>query len=501
MTIIAKRAFRKRPRAPKWLKCRIDYSTLAILATVLVGFAFATLNTAHARGLDIRLHDRSVVSKVRITHDKSLTVRLDRPVADAMIANPDIADVVPLTAQSVYLVGKKIGLTRLTLLDSQKNLVGIIEIEVSYDIDALRLELVRNVPGGDFTIRTANGRIILSGTVADAVALARVSDIVKQFAPDHFLNSMTVRAPQQVLLEVRFVEAQRSAGRDLGLAWDARSGRFRGLSGATPAPGQPILTGASLLSAVPSGAIPFGTFLARVLDNGLTADAVVQALERRGLARRLAEPNLVTLSGDTANFLAGGEYPFPVQAELGKISIEFKKFGVGLAFTPTVLSAGQINLKIEPEVSDLDYSNVLTVNNISIPSLVVRRAHTTVELRDGQSFAVAGLLQTKHNKSVRELPWIGQVPVLGSLFKSASYEKEESDLVIIVTPRLVRPVPPGQRLATPHDKMLPGNDRDYFGRGKLEIPVRPDPVHGHMLPADGSWSTQTKRDGTYDPVK
>lgn len=474
---------------------------LAALCLLVGATAFQGTSGARARGLDIRLHDRSLVSKVRVTHDKSLTIKLDRPVAEALIANQEIADVVPLTAQSIYLVGKKIGLTRLTLLDAQKNLVGIVEIEVAYDVDALKQELTRNIPGGDFVIRTANGRIILSGTVADAVALTRVTDIVKQFAPDHFLNSMTVRAPQQVLLEVRFVEAQRSAGRDLGLSWDGRSKRFHGMTGATPEPGASILTGAALLSGLPSGNIPFGTFLARVLDNGFTADLVVQALEKKGLARRLAEPNLVTLSGDTANFLAGGEYPFPVQADQGKITIEFKKFGVGLAFTPTVLGAGQINLKIEPEVSDLDYSNVLNIGGVSVPSLVVRRAHTTVELRDGQSFAIAGLLQTKHRKNANQLPWIGQVPVLGALFKSSSYEKEESDLVIIVTPRLVRPAAPGQRLATPHDKVLAGNDRDFFARGKMEIEHKPSPHIGHMLPDETNWTTRTRKESSNDPIK
>jgi pilus assembly protein CpaC len=166
-----------------------------------------------------------------------------------------------------------------------------------------------------------------------------------------------------------------------------------------------------------------------------------------------------------------------------------------------VLGAGQINLKIEPEVSDLDYSNVLNIGGVSVPSLVVRRAHTTVELRDGQSFAIAGLLQTKHRKNANQLPWIGQVPVLGALFKSSSYEKEESDLVIIVTPRLVRPAAPGQRLATPHDKVLAGNDRDFFARGKMEIEHKPSPHIGHMLPDETNWTTRTRKESSNDPIK
>ena len=172
-----------------------------------------------------------------------------------------------------------------------------------------------------------------------------------------------------------------------------------------------------------------------------------------------------------------------MQADNNKITLEFKKFGVGLAFTPTVLADRQINWKIEPEVSDLDQNNAFTlVNGISVPSLVVRRANTTVELRDGQSFAIAGLLQTKHRKNHNQIPWLGDVPVLGTLFRSASYEKEESDLVIIVTPHLVRPAVPGQKLATPLDQRVASNDADFFLRGKHEIPVRdPTVKSGHIL--------------------
>jgi pilus assembly protein CpaC len=447
------------------------------------------------------------------------------------------------------VVGKKIGMTRLTLLDGDKRLLGIYEVEVSYDIAGLREELRRSVPGGDIQLRTANGRILLGGMVPDAAALAKTIDITEQFtasceahqlkevseavgskpapaakgpagpatasmqqagantqrsgpASKCYVNLLAVRAPQQVLLEVRFVEAQRTAARDLGLSWDARSNRFHGLSGAVPIPITPgVLASPALLTAFPSTNIPFGTFVARLLDNGTQADLIVQALEKKGLARRLAEPNLVTLSGDTANFLAGGEFPFPVQADDRRITLEFKKFGVGLAFTPTVLAEGQINLKIEPEVSDLDPNNAFTlVNGISVPALVVRRASTTVELRDGQSFAIAGLLQTKHIKEHNQLPWIGNVPVLGALFRSASYQKEESDLVIIVTPRLVRPAVPGQKLLTPLDQKLASNDRDFFLRGKHEIPKHYPAPYGHILEIDG-WATSTTLEKTHAPQK
>jgi pilus assembly protein CpaC len=231
-----------------------------------------------------------------------------------------------------------------------------------------------------------------------------------------------------------------------------------------------------------SNNVPFGAAIARLLDGGTKADVIVQALEKRGLARRLAEPNLVALSGDTASFLAGGEFPFPVAAENNRITVEFKKFGVGLAFTPTVLDDGLINVKIEPEVSELDPTTTIRVENVEVPSLIIRRAQTTIELRDGQSFAVAGLLSANNFKNQKQLPWIGEVPVLGTLFRSAAFQKKETDLVIIVTPHLVKPARPGEKLVTPLDGRVSSNDREFFLRGQQEVKVgRPQAFHGHIL--------------------
>jgi pilus assembly protein CpaC len=223
----------------------------------------------------------------------------------------------------------------------------------------------------------------------------------------------------------------------------------------------------------------------RMISGGLNIDVIVNALEEKGLARALAEPNLVALSGDTASFLAGGEYPVPVPGLLGSVTIDYKRYGVGLAFTPTVLSDGLINLKIEPEVSQLDVSNPVQVAGISVPPLIVRRASTTVELRDGQSFVIGGLLQSKGQSQLQQLPWIGDVPVLGALFRSAQYQKNETDLIIIVTPRIVRPARPDDPLKTPLDNTLPPNDVDVFLMGKVEVErgqaVPPRAFVGHIL--------------------
>jgi pilus assembly protein CpaC len=213
-------------------------------------------------------------------------------------------------------------------------------------------------------------------------------------------------------------------------------------------------------------------------SNGGSVDLLISALETKGLARRLAEPNLTTLSGDAARFLAGGEFPVPVASTAGTaglvptVTIEFKKFGVELAFVPTVLSRGVINLRVEPSVSELDFANAVQIAGTIIPALTRRDARTTVELRDGQSFAIAGLLQTRNRQDVSQLPWIGSVPVIGSLFSSKSYQQQETDLVIIVTPRLVAPAAPGQQLASPLDSRLPANDVDFFLNGQMEVRKR-----------------------------
>jgi pilus assembly protein CpaC len=209
------------------------------------------------------------------------------------------------------------------------------------------------------------------------------------------------------------------------------------------------------------------------INNVTNVDILISALESKGLVKRLAEPDLMALSGDTASFLAGGEIPVPV-AQPGSsgaaptVTIEYKPFGVQLTFMPTVLATGVINLRLAPSVSEVDTQNTVQVNGTTVPSIIKREARTTVELRDGQSFAIAGLLQSENVEAISQLPWLGSLPVLGALFRSTSYQKHETDLVIIVTPHLVKPAPPGAHLATPFDQHLPGNDVDVFAMGQLD---------------------------------
>jgi pilus assembly protein CpaC len=414
----------------------------------------------------------SSLVQLLVTVDKAKTVGCDQEFIEVLVANPTIADVIALSNKQVYVLGKKAGITSISLVGTNKKVIGLVNVEVAHDVDSLTQRLRKFVPNSEIVVTSVNGKVLLTGTVPDTPSVSRAVAIAEQVAPGAVTNAMTVRGSQQVQLEVRFIEATRNSERDLGVEWsiigkNGRSGVFTGLTG--------LLANSD----------PFGVAVARVLDNGTTADVLIRALEKRGLARRLAEPNLTALSGDTASFLAGGEFPIPVQADNNRVTLEYKKFGVSLAFTPTVLGEGLINLKIEPEVSELDPTSSIRINEVEVPGLMVRRTQTTLELRDGQSFAIAGLLYTNHFKNQAQLPWIGEVPVLGTLFRSAAFQRKETDLVIIVTPRLVKPARPGQHLATPFDRRLPSNDAEFFLSGQQEVSAaKPEQGRGHFLTFD-----------------
>jgi len=448
------------------------------LAVALAASILGWVGDAYAQSKIIQISGSDRTAMVTVPIGKSQDVRADTSFVDIIVGDPEVADVNPLTDRALSILGKKIGTTRVSVYSEGKKLVGIFDVEVSYDITRLTNELQRRFPGSRIQASTVNGRIMLSGEVADAMTLDKAVTIARQFGPE-IINTVSVASPQQVLLEVRFVEIARTAGRELGIQWNRFGNRSTtNIGSMQPAAALPI-QGPSSSSEIPvgevaagvlSGTSPFGFMLGRIISNGVTTDVLINALEQKGIARSLAEPNLVALSGDTASFLAGGEYPIPVSGSFGQISVDYKKYGVGLAFTPTVLGQSLINIKIEPEVSQIDTTHSIAVaNGIAVPALIVRRASTTVELRDGQSFVIGGLLQTDNKNQIEQLPWLGSVPVLGALFSSKSYQKNETDLAIIVTPRLVRPARPGDVLKTPADDTMQPNDVDFFLLGKTEV--------------------------------
>ena len=475
-----------------WLRDLAIALAIALAATLLF-----VAGDAYAQDRIIQISGNNHTAMVTVTLGKSQDVRTGTSFVDVMVGDPEVADVNPLTDHTLSILGKKIGTTRVQVYAEGKKLIGIFDVEVSYDISRLTNELKRRFAGSHLQASSVNGRIMLSGEVADAATLDKAVTLARQFGPE-IINSVSVSSPQQVMLEVRFIEISRTASRELGVQWNRFGGNsIANIGNQVPAGQLPItpsggnstfsnpgatngnggvnssgtvMSSAAVAAGVLSGASPFGFAIARIAGGGVLTDVAINALEQKGVARSLAEPNLVALSGDTASFLAGGEYPIPVAGNLGQITVDYKKYGVGLSFTPTVLGRGLINLKIEPEVSSIDYTHPVAISaTVSVPSLIVRRASTTVELRDGQSFVLGGLLQSNNQNSIDQLPWLGSVPVLGALFSSKSYQKNETDLVIVVTPHLVRPARPGDVIRTPADDTLPPNDPDFFLLGKTEV--------------------------------
>jgi pilus assembly protein CpaC len=427
----------------------------------------------------ISVSEEANAGEVAVPINKSQVLRSDRAFARALIGNPEIADVLPLTNRSLHLLGKKMGTTTLTLYDRSNMLIAVMDVVVGPDVISLKRQLADLMPGTSVGARISNDAIVLDGTVANSIAADRAVQIAETYAPGKVVNMMSLGSAQQVMLEVRFSEIKRSALKQIGVGLFAGSngaGNFGGVSGGgaslTPDPE----TGAGVLKL---GAITesFGILTKRFGAFGLNIDAALDALERKGAVTTLAEPTLVALSGETASFLAGGEFPVPV-AQSGSngsnnsnaLTVEFKPFGVSLAFTPTVLADGVINMIVAPEVSSIDRSASIVIGNLTIPGLSTRRAKTVVELRDGESFALAGLLRNDFQDTVRQFPGLGSIPIIGALFRSTSFQRDETELVIIVTPRLVKPVRAGM-LKAPTDRVKEPNEAELLLLGRTDTGV------------------------------
>ncbi len=455
--------------APKLLLGRTAF-LVALAGAVTLPTAPATAQAV------ITASDAGRAGEVEVPLNKSQVIRADRPFARALVGNPEIADVLPLTDQSLYVLGKKNGTTSLTLYDRRNTLIAVIDVVVGPDVIGLKRQLSELIPGDGVGARISNESIVLEGLVSSAVAADRAVRLAETYAPGKVVNMLSVGASQQVMLEVRFSEVKRSALKQIGAGFFVGndSGSFSGAIGGGASLG-PDADGVSQLTL---GAIAdsFGILTKRFGAFGLNFDAAFDALQRQGAITTLAEPTLVALSGETATFLAGGEFPIPVVQDGGgdsssrSITVQFKPFGVSLAFTPTVLADGVINMVVAPEVSSIDPTASVTISNLRIPGLQTRRARTVLELKDGQSFALAGLLRRDFQDTVRQFPLLGSIPIIGALFRSTNFQREETELVITVTPRLVRPVKAGT-LALPTDRVKPPNDMDLFLNGRTDTGV------------------------------
>jgi pilus assembly protein CpaC len=369
---------------------------------------------------------------IRVPKNKSVAFHLDAPAGKIVMTQSDIAEIVATTDQSFYVRGKAIGSTNLLIYDRDLHLTRVIDVNVGYDAAGLLQDLQATLPGEHIRVTPLGGGLLLTGEVSTNNAAERALALAEQTAPKAVTSAMIIRQAQEIALDVRIVEVDRTALKDFGIDLSAGTNS-----------GGIVFSAAQGLIGSPT---PAGVLTLKPAIAGGSLTATLRALEQKGVARTLAKPNLTALSGEDASFLAGGEIPVPVPTGInGGIGIEYRQFGVQLHFTPTLHPDGLIRLKVAPEVSQLDKADGVTIVGYQVPALTIRRASTTVELRDGQSFAIAGLFQHSFSDSIDQLPGVGKLPVIGALFRSSNWQKNETELVIIVTPRLVNsdaPLPP-----------------------------------------------------------
>jgi pilus assembly protein CpaC len=432
----------------------------------LLGLALSTTAMTMVTAQTLRIMEGAPTSALNVPMNRAVVVESDTPFAELSIANPGIADISTLSDRTIYVLGKAPGRTTLTLLAADGQLIANVEVQVAPDVAEFKERLRQILPGESIEVRTANDGIVLSGTVSSTAKLDRALDLAQRYAPERVSNLMSVGGTQQVMLKVRFAEMNRSVAKNLSSSVGINTVGSDG-SGTI---GTGILTeGSNLINLFdddPDTNVSSSNQSEGSFGFGITAGAVefavfLEALESKGMVRTLAEPNLTALSGQEAKFLAGGEYPIPVATGDGQIAIEYKPFGVELNFTPVVVDGDIINLTINASVSSIDNTITLEAEGFTINAFRRRETSTTVEMRDGESFAIAGLLQDDFRDLNGQVPWLGDVPVLGALFRSSEYQRAQSELVIIVTPHLVTPTR-GEAFALPTDRVRIPTERELF---------------------------------------
>jgi len=406
----------------------------------------------------------SEVQRFELGVGKSKVVDLTTSIKRASLANPEVADTVVLSPKQIYLTGKAIGITTLTLWKENGELFSAFDVRVSPDLSQLREQLHKILPDEPGILVTAtHDHISLSGTISNLAHQSRALEIAEPYAPKKVVNLLQVGGAQQVMLEVRVAEMDRNLIRRLGvnIAGVGQGNNFgvTALNNITTLAGDG--TAANPLSQLITGAV---SALVHFHTGDITWTGFIDALKQEDAIKVLAKPTLVAVSGQEAQFLSGGEFPFPIPQAFGVITIQYKKFGVGLSFTPTVLANNRISIAVAPEVSELDFSNALQIQGFNVPTIATRRATTVVELADGQSFAIAGLLRDNMRETVQKFPVLGDIPVLGALFRSSRYQKNQTELVIIVTPHYVKPMDVAQ-LALPTDTFVEPNDWEFYLMG------------------------------------
>ncbi|HTJ63817.1 MAG TPA: type II and III secretion system protein family protein [Alphaproteobacteria bacterium] len=477
------------------------------LTRTAVALALGTLalNTlASAPTATAQVYVRPSGTPIGIEVGKGLLINLQRDADTVFVADPTVADVQVKSPKLIYLYGKEPGNTSLYAVDAQQTVLLSRPVSVKRDVTELQSALHQLAPDGNVRVSSVNKSLVLSGNVGSSVAAEEARHLASTFVGDEnqLVNHVTVSSPYQVNLRVRIAEVTRTVTKELGINWETmlRSGGFAfGLATGNPVLGaassstsgqitNPFVPGVTNTGIYPNSTNPAyftrnagagGTSTDSIIlgnnSPGANVNSVIDALDQNGLVNILAEPSLTAMSGETASFLAGGEFPIIIPGgSLGQTTVEFKQYGVSLAFTPVVLNGGRISLRVRPEVSQLTNTGAVEISGINIPALTTRRTETTVELASGQSFAIGGLLQNNLSDTVNKLPGLGDLPILGPLFRSTQFQRNESELVIIVTPYLVQPS--DQRIATPLDGFQAPHDVDLYLNGQTSHTPPPGAV-------------------------
>ncbi|MDP5326815.1 MAG: type II and III secretion system protein family protein [Paracoccaceae bacterium] len=437
---------------------------LRLVQILVMGVAVMVGASQTVLGQTLRVKSNPTDSTILVSLNRAVVVESDVPFAELSIANPGIADIATLSNTSIYLLGKAPGGTTMTLLRGDGSLIANVEVLVTADLGEFKGLLREILPSEPIEVRAANDGIVLSGQVSSAAKLDRALQLAERYAPGRVSNLMVVGGTQQVMLKVRFAEMQRSVSKSLTGSLGLR-GTVGQASGVTVVEGatNSLMTNAAVQARNGLISTSFGV-------GNLQMQIALEALEAKGLVRTLAEPTLTALSGQKAKFLAGGEYPIPVVDVDRNVTITYKPFGVELNFVPRVVDGDQINLNLTAAVSSIDTNITVSNGGYALNAFKRRETSTTLEMRDGESLAIAGLLQDDFRDSANQVPWLGDLPILGALFRSASYARQQSELVIIITPHLVNPIR-GDAFVLPTDRIRLPSETDLFLFGKVGHPT------------------------------
>jgi pilus assembly protein CpaC len=488
---------------------------VAVAAALALALAANSSTALNAQSVNITQPD----SRISVAVGRGKLITLPAPIEDIFIAENNIADVQVRSPRQIYIFGKKGGQTSFYATSASGKVIYSAEVSVGAEISSIDQMLRLAMPEASIAVSTTNNFVLLTGTIANPDDAEEAENLVQAFVGDStkVVSRLKTATPMQVNLKVRFAEVSRTLAKEINgnlLTRDTTGGfqfgisRGRNFGSITDFTSNLPQLDASSLFGLPAGSVslPFnpatgqfvtasGTAFNYNKTNsglntiqaagrlfGLDIATAFDVSERVGLVSTLASPNLTTISGETATFLAGGEFPIPMSSGLGEVSVQYKNFGVSLSYTPTVLSNGRISIRVAPEVSEISSNGAVILNGFSIPAVSTRRAETTVELGSGESFMIAGLMQNSYNSAIDKTPGLADVPILGTLFKSDGYRRNETELMIVVTPYLVKPVSDSE-IVLPTDGFKAANDAERFLLNRNHSGTGDDRPKPKMAPA------------------